>query len=89
MLSITLSTRKAFSISPNSENRPVLMSKIKQADSAIRESLTSSALPVSSVEYFFRIIATTSVPPVEAPVLKSMAEPTAGSSMAKNSSSSG
>ena len=49
----------------------------------------SKARPISKLEYFLRIMATMSVPPLEAPILKRMAEPRAGSTIAKHSSSIG
>ena len=51
------------------------------AENAMSASLTSSALPISRLVYFLRIIATISVPPLEALQLKRIAEPTAGSIM--------
>ena len=44
---------------------------------------------MSKLEYFFRIMAMISVPPLDAPILKRIAEPSAGSAMAKHSSSIG
>ena len=48
-----------------------------------------SARPMSKLEYFFSIMAMISVPPLEAPILNRMADPRAGSAMAKQSSSMG
>ncbi len=53
------------------------------------QSLMKSAFPMSTLLYFFTIIAMMSVPPVDAPILKRIAEPTAGRPTAKKSSSSG
>ena len=64
---------------PSSENRPVRISNTNIAENAMSVSLTSSALPISRLVYFLRIIATISVPPLEALQLKRIAEPTAGS----------
>ena len=89
MLSITESTTNALITRPSSENRPVRMPNTKQAEAAISASLTSSALPMSRLVYFLRIIATMSVPPLEALQLKRIAEPTAGSIIAKHSSRNG
>ena len=50
-------------------------------------SLAIRAEPMFREECRVRIMATISVPPVEAPMLKTMAAPTAGSSTAKISSS--
>lgn len=58
-----------------------------QGDEDIR--LDSSAMPIFREVYFLRIMATMSVPPLEASRLKRMAEPTAGSPTAKRSSISG
>lgn len=44
---------------------------------------------MSRLEYFFMIMAMTSVPPLEEPMLKSTAEPNEGRAMAKASSSTG
>ena len=44
---------------------------------------------MSKLEYFFRIMAMMSVPPLEAPILNRMADPSAGSATAKQSSSMG
>ena len=49
-------------------------------------SLSISARPTSMLVYLFRIIATMSVPPVEAPMLKTIALPMAGRITAKQSS---
>ena len=90
MLSITESTTKAFIKRPSREKSPVFMPKSQQAETAIRPSLTKRALPISSrLVYFLSIIATISVPPLEALLLKSSAEPTAGSIIAKQSSRRG
>ena len=48
---------------------------------------TSSARPTSRPVYLERIMATMSVPPVEAPTLNTMALPMAGRATAKHSSS--
>lgn len=75
MLSITLSITRDLENNPSIENRNVLISKMKKADSVISRSLSRSALPMLTLVNFFRIIATTSVPPLEAPMLNRMAEP--------------
>lgn len=46
-------------------------------------------LLISKLEYFFRIIAMMSVPPLEDPILNRTAEPSDGSAIAKQSSSIG
>ena len=63
-----------------------MMPKTKQAERATRKSASSSARPMSMLVYFRSSIAMISVPPVEAPMLKSRAEPRAGIPTAKISS---
>lgn len=43
--------------SPSRENSPVSISKIKNPDAVINASEINNALPMSKLEYFFRIIA--------------------------------
>ena len=45
--------------------------------------------PISTLVYFLRIIAITSVPPLEAPILNKIAEPSAGNKIAKINSNNG
>lgn len=67
MLSMTESTTKALRNNPSRENMPVSMPKKKQAAKAMTLSLTKRALPMSEMlVYFFKIMATMSVPPEEA-----------------------
>ena len=75
--------------SPSRENSPVSISKIKNPDAVINASEINNALPMSKLEYFFRIIAMISVPPLEEPMLKRIADPSAGRAMAKHNSSIG
>lgn len=89
MLSMTLSITSDLVNSPSIENRKVFISKIKNADSVINRSLNRSALPILTLVYFFKIIATTSVPPLDAPMLNRMAEPRPGRTIAKTNSSMG
>ena len=67
----------------------MVMPNAKQPASVIRKSVASSAFPMSMLVYFFMIMAIISVPPLEAPMLKRIAEPTAGRAMAKISSRKG
>ena len=48
-----------------------------------------STVPMFMLEYFFKIMAMMSVPPLDAPILKRIAVPTAGRKMANISSRSG
>ena len=48
-----------------------------------------STVPMFMLEYFFKIMAMMSVPPLDAPILKRIAVPTAGRKMANISSKSG
>ena len=66
-----------------------VISNTKNPAAVIRASESRRARPMSKLEYFFRIMATISVPPLEAPMLKRIAEPSAGRAMAKQSSSMG
>ena len=61
----------------------------KNPDAVINASEINNALPMSKLEYFFRIIAMMSVPPLEDPILNRTAEPSDGSAIAKQSSSIG
>lgn len=54
----------------------------KNPDAVINASEINNALPMSKLEYFFRIIAMISVPPLEEPMLKRIADPSAGRAMA-------
>lgn len=74
---------------PSKEYKPVSMPNIKKPAAVINASDTSRARPMSKLEYFFRIIAMISVPPLDAPILKRIAEPRAGRTIAKQSSSIG
>ena len=56
------------------------------AASTMPRSLSISARPTSRLVYLLRIIATMSVPPVEAPMLNTIALPMAGRITAKQSS---
>ena len=89
MLSITLSTTSDFASRPHSEQSPVCASNTKQEAATIPRSTTNSAAPIFIVVYFFKIIATISVPPPEAPILNSTAELKAGRTMAYINSSTG
>ena len=55
----------------------------------MKKSTTSKALPIWHLKYFFTTIAMMSVPPVEEPMLKSIAEPHAGRKTPNNSSMNG
>ena len=88
-LSINVSIMKERIESPSRENSPVSISKIKNPDAVINASEINNALPMSKLEYFFRIIAMISVPPLEEPMLKRIADPSAGRAMAKHNSSIG
>ena len=76
-------------VSPSKEYNPVLISKIKNPAIVINRSESIRAGPILKLEYFFKIIAIISVPPLELPMLNKMAEPRAGSAIAKQSSSIG
>ena len=45
--------------------------------------------PISTFVYFLRIMAITSVPPLEAPILNKIAEPSAGNKIANINSNNG
>lgn len=85
-LSMKLSIMKERTASPRKEYSPVLMSNTKHPATVIRMSDTSNAFPISKLLYFLIIIAMISVPPLDEPILKRMAEPSAGSAIAKQSS---
>ena len=74
---------------PSRENSPVSMSKMKKPAAVINASEMSHAFPISKLEYFLRIMAMMSVPPLEDPMLNKIADPRAGSAMAKHNSSIG
>lgn len=80
--SMTLSMTRDLTMRPTKEKRPVLMSKTKQAESATIRSVKKRAAPMSVLVCFFKIMATMSVPPLDAPMLKRMADPKAGSAIA-------
>ena len=65
------------------------MPKTKQPETATRMSAISSARPISMLAYLRSSMAIMSVPPVDAPMLKRMAEPRAGSPTEKMSSRKG
>lgn len=88
-LSIKLSIRAERKINPNNEYRPVLTSKMRNPDKVKIISEIMRPLPMSTLVYFFRIMAITSVPPLDAPILNKIAEPKAGSKIAKTNSSRG
>ena len=76
-------------VSPSKEYNPVLISKIKNPAIVINRSESIRAGPILKLEYFFKIIAIISVPPLEDPILKRIAEPSAGSAIANITSSIG
>ena len=76
-----VSTITALTASPSRENSPVSIPKNRMDEAAIRQSDSSRALPTSSDIYFFKIIATISVPPELPPRLNKMALPAAGRKM--------
>ena len=88
-LSINPSIIKERSASPRKEYSPVSISKTKQPARVMKKSVTSRAFPMLKLVYFFMIIATTSVPPLEAPMLNNTADPIDGSAMANASSRRG
>ena len=71
------------------ENRPVVISNTKQAETAISRSTASKAVPIFIEVYFFRIMATMSVPPLEAPMLNMIAGADARNGNGKISSRTG
>lgn len=89
MLSITLSTRRDVTPSPRIEYSAVSISKTKKLAKVIMQLVASNAFPMSNEVYFRRIIAIISVPPLEAPILKRIAEPMAGRMIAKHNSNTG
>ena len=84
--SIKVSTIKERIVSPSNEYNPVLISKIKKPAIVIKRSENIRAGPILKLEYFFKIIAIISVPPLELPMLNKIADPKAGSAIAKHSS---
>ena len=60
---------------------------MQAANSTVPISLSRIALPISTLMYLCKIIATISVPPVDAPMLNTMPLARAGSATAKHSSS--
>ena len=88
-LSIKVSIINERIASPRNEYSPVAMSNMKQPATVISTSVIKRACPISTLEYFFRIMAMISVPPLEEPMLNRIAEPRDGSAMAKQSSSIG
>ena len=71
---------------PSVERRPVLISNTRKVAATMIRSVKSKAFPILMLVYFFKIIATISVPPLEAPILNKSAEPTAGRKIPKASS---
>ena len=88
-LSINPSIMKERSARPRKEYNPVWMSNTKKPATVIKRSVTSRAFPMLKLVYFFIIMATTSVPPLDAPILNRTAEPMEGSAMANISSKRG
>ncbi len=89
IFSMALSITSDFAISPQKENSPVWASKIKHAATVIIKSTKNRAVPILTVLYFFKTIATISVPPPHVPILNKIAELRAGSTIAKTNSSTG
>ena len=89
MLSITSSIIRDFAISPKEENSPVVGPKIKKDMITENKSTNKRTVPILKLVYFFSTIAIISVPPLEAPILNKMADPTAGRNTANTSSSKG
>ena len=89
IFSMAVSMTMVFVNKPHRENRPVVISNTKQAETAISRSTASKAVPIFIEVYFFRIMATMSVPPLEAPMLNMIAELMPGMAMAKISSRTG
>ena len=61
----------------------------KQPARVMKKSVARRAFPMSALVYFFMIMAMISVPPLEAPMLNRIADPTAGRAMANASSRRG
>ena len=66
-----------FKIMPKMQYRPVAGPYRYAPASTMPRSLTIRARPTGIEVYLFKIIATMSVPPVDAPMLKTIAAPTA------------
>ena len=70
--SMTISTRKVFIKRPSIAYSPVRAPNSGKVAAVIKKSEASNALPISIEVYLDKIIATMSVPPVEAPMLNAM-----------------
>ena len=89
IFSMTLSTTIDLATRPMTENRPVEGPYITNERPTAATSAAIRAEPMFMLVYFFKIMAMTSVPPEDAPMLNRIAEPIAGSIMANTSSSIG
>ena len=76
-------------IRPNKEYSPVLTLNTRNPARVKIRSEIIKPFPISTLVYFLRIIAITSVPPLEAPILNKIAEPSAGNKIAKINSNNG
>jgi len=79
---------KAFIISPKTEYIPIFIPNTTPAPAAIRKSVRRRVFPMLRLVCLLSILATISVPPVEALILNRIAEPIAGKMIEKISSSS-
>ena len=85
---MTESTINDFIKSPKTASRPVFAPN-KNEPSVIIKSVNKRAIPIFKLEYFLKIIAKISVPPVLPLQLNKMADPMAGNKTAKKSSKRG
>ena len=87
---MTLSTTRDLASRPKIEYKPALISNTKKDAITIKASTRKRAVPILSIWVYLRSsIATTSVPPLEAPILNSRAEANPGIATAKHNSSIG
>ena len=86
---MTLSTTRDFNTKPSTERKPVCISNTRKVANVKSKSVYNKACPILIEEYFFNIIATISVPPVEPPQLNKIAAPNAGKATANASSNTG
>ena len=84
---MALSTTSVLANRPSTQYRPTRGPYKKAAIVTMPISTSSNARPISSVVRRLRIMARMSVPPVEAPISKTMALPRAGRITAKHRSS--
>ena len=86
---MTVSMKNDFARNPASENTPTVTPYTKNATMTTMKSTTSRAVPIETFVYFFNTKAIISDPPLDASMLKKIAEHTARIIKQNTSSSTG